>query len=135
MQRSLKLPPTVLRAGLPLAVVPVCLLFTACSGTEPCVDGEPGIHFVIHLPIEAIEPAELGVSYNDDAVDRFDDAIPAAPWDDLLELRVAYGTNAVAGPATAVFSARPDPPRQALADFVADPDACTTVELTLALVQ
>lgn len=131
---GMEAPTALLSVRLPMAAIALWLLASGCSESEPCVDGEPGIQFVIQLPVEAGSPPELGVSYANGQVARFDDQVPSAPWPDPLVIRVRYGDNAVAGPATAIFSARPDPPRNATADFVADPGECVVVDMILAVV-
>jgi hypothetical protein len=104
----------------------------ACSGgpDDPCAGDAPGMRFVIHLEApEAAPPGELGVTYANGVVERFDQAL-GADWPDPLIVCVPYGPDAVDGPASASFSARPEDTEIATATFVVDLARRVEIELT-----
>jgi hypothetical protein len=112
------------------ALIVMAALLGACGADDPCEGAAPGMRFVIHLPVEAEPPGELSVTYASGDFDRFD-VTQASPWPEPLVLSFAYGPNAVDGPAVAYFTSRPDPYRDARADFDVDLQRCVTAEMTL----
>lgn len=110
-----------------ITIVACCL----CGG---CADST-GMHFIIRTSIEAAAPATLSVTYSNSEFDSYDfNGLEDMSWEDPIIIDVDYGPNAVDGPARARLTCRPDPPRAAATNFVADLSASVTISMNLELV-
>jgi len=107
-------------------LVAFTLALPACGG--PCQDDEPGLHFVLHTPVLSV--AELSTTFSNGQSVSFNSFLASGYLDaGIFELTVAYPPEASNGPATTIFTTRPDPGWSGSAQVNIDLAHCTEIDL------
>jgi hypothetical protein len=110
----------------------VATLAPGCGGeaVDPCVEGQPGLHFTVHTPYAMEAQAYLTAYFANGMSVNLIGTWPFGEYPSgLAELRAAYPTEASNGPATFMFYTRPDPGRAGSAQVNVDLSSCTEVEI------